>query len=168
VEGICAEVLYPSGLSDELATEARTVAESVADLVGAVGVLAVELFVTPDGVVLNEVATRPHNSGHWTIEGAATSQFANHVRAVAGSRALGEASPVAPACVMVNVIGADTPLRPTPAASDGVACHHYAKAWRPAQTRPRHRPGATTWPRRRVRAWETALRVGARDLREDG
>ena len=81
--GVCAEVLAPApGLADELATEAQELAVRIADRLGVVGMLAVELFETADGVLVNELAMRPHNSGHWTIEGARTSQFEQHLRAV--------------------------------------------------------------------------------------
>ena len=70
------------GLAEELATAAQELAVRIADRLGVVGMLAVELFETADGVLVNELAMRPHNSGHWTIEGARTSQFEQHLRAV--------------------------------------------------------------------------------------
>src|SRR3954470_14610389 len=82
-DGVCAEVVAPApGLSDELATAAQELAVRIADRLGVVGMLAVELFETADGVLVNELAMRPHNSGHWTIEGSRTSQFEQHLRAV--------------------------------------------------------------------------------------
>ena len=69
-------------MSDELALAAQQVALRIAEALDVVGMLAVELFDTPDGVLVNELAMRPHNSGHWSIEGAVTSQFENHLRAV--------------------------------------------------------------------------------------
>ena len=81
--GICTEVVAPCpGLSDEHALAAQQVALRIAEALDVVGMLAVELFDTPDGVLVNELAMRPHNSGHWSIEGAVTSQFENHLRAV--------------------------------------------------------------------------------------
>jgi 5-(carboxyamino)imidazole ribonucleotide synthase len=78
----------PAAISGALATEARRVAETIADAFGYVGVLAVEMFVVKDGrghaVLVNEIAPRVHNSGHWTIDGASVSQFEQHIRAVAG------------------------------------------------------------------------------------
>ena len=83
VDGVCSEVLAPApGLAEELATAAQELAVRIADRLGVVGMLAVELFETADGVLVNELAMRPHNSGHWTIEGARTSQFEQHLRAV--------------------------------------------------------------------------------------
>ena len=83
VGGVCREVLVPGRLPPELMAEAVTLGQRVAGIVEAVGVLAVELFWSAgDWLLVNEVAARPHNSGHWTMEGAVTSQFENHLRAV--------------------------------------------------------------------------------------
>jgi 5-(carboxyamino)imidazole ribonucleotide synthase len=103
--GICREVLAPAGITDDHALAAQRAAE-----LKTVGMLAVELFDTPDGVLVNELAMRPHNSGHWTIEGAATSQFEQHLRAVL-DLPLGEVSMRAPHAVMANVLGSDDPAR---------------------------------------------------------
>jgi 5-(carboxyamino)imidazole ribonucleotide synthase len=103
--GVCAEVLAPApGLSDELATAAQELAVRIADRLGVVGMLAVELFETADGVLVNELAMRPHNSGHWTIEGSRTSQFEQHLRAVL-DYPLGDTAMTAPVAVMANVLG---------------------------------------------------------------
>src|ERR1019366_2205276 len=82
VDGVCREIRVPGNLDDAIAMASSDLAARVAELVGAVGVMAVELFARDAGLVVNEVALRPHNSGHWTIEGATTSQFENHLRAV--------------------------------------------------------------------------------------
>ena len=104
-DGICVEVVSPApGLSEERALEAQGLALRLADELGVVGVLAVELFETADGLLVNELAMRPHNSGHWTIEGARTSQFEQHVRAVL-DYPLGDTHPTAPWVVMANVLG---------------------------------------------------------------
>jgi 5-(carboxyamino)imidazole ribonucleotide synthase len=102
-DGICVEVLAPAPSLDGAA--AQELALKVADALGVVGVLAVELFETADGVVVNELAMRPHNSGHWSIEGARTSQFEQHLRAVL-DYPLGRTDLMAPAVVMANVLGA--------------------------------------------------------------
>src|SRR6476661_9991431 len=82
-DGICVEVLAPApGLSEERALQAQQLAIDLAHELGVVGLLAVELFETDTGIAVNELAMRPHNSGHWTIEGARTSQFEQHLRAV--------------------------------------------------------------------------------------
>jgi 5-(carboxyamino)imidazole ribonucleotide synthase len=104
VDGVCREVLVPGGLSDATSKEAGALAARAAELVGAVGVMAVELFETDTGLLVNEVALRPHNSGHWTIEGATTSQFENHLRAVL-DLPLGATALTAPAVATVNVFG---------------------------------------------------------------
>lgn len=114
VDGVCDTVIAPAPeLSDELAARAQQLALRIADELGVVGHLAVELFeVTgPDGapaVLVNELAMRPHNSGHWTQDGAITSQFANHVRAVL-DLPLGDPRPRARWTVMANVLGGDYP-----------------------------------------------------------
>ncbi|MGH3985282.1 MAG: 5-(carboxyamino)imidazole ribonucleotide synthase [Pseudonocardiaceae bacterium] len=109
-DGICVEVLAPApGLDPTLALAGQELALRLARELGVVGVLAVELFEMPSGQLLvNELAMRPHNSGHWTIEGAVTSQFEQHLRAVL-DYPLGSITPRAPICVMANVLAADTP-----------------------------------------------------------
>ena len=82
VGGVCREVLVPGRLPPDVVEAASALGQKVAEIAGAVGVMAVELFWFEGRLLVNEVATRPHNSGHWTIEGAVTSQFENHVRAV--------------------------------------------------------------------------------------
>ncbi|MGY0018056.1 5-(carboxyamino)imidazole ribonucleotide synthase [Streptomyces sp. cg35] len=110
VDGVCDTVIAPApGLSESLAGEAQELALRVAQELGVVGHLAVELFETRDGrILVNELAMRPHNSGHWTQDGAVTSQFANHVRAVL-DLPLGDPRPRAPWTVMCNVLGGDFP-----------------------------------------------------------
>ena len=99
-DGICVEVLAPApGLDEELAVR-------LADELGVVGLLAVELFDTDRGLLVNELAMRPHNSGHWTIEGSRTSQFENHLRAVL-DYPMGATTTTAPWVVMANVLGGD-------------------------------------------------------------
>jgi len=106
-DGICVEVVAPApGLSEELALQAQSLALRLADELGVVGVLAVELFETDDGLIVNELAMRPHNSAHWTIEGARTSQFEQHLRAVL-DWPLGETTQTAPWVVMANLLGGD-------------------------------------------------------------
>jgi 5-(carboxyamino)imidazole ribonucleotide synthase len=78
----------PAGISDDLAAQARGIAETIAGALDYVGVLAVEMFVVPNGagrkILVNEIAPRVHNSGHWTLDGASVSQFEQHIRAIAG------------------------------------------------------------------------------------
>ncbi|NJQ07684.1 5-(carboxyamino)imidazole ribonucleotide synthase [Streptomyces lonarensis] len=110
VGGVCDTVIAPApGLDPESASQAQHLALTIAHELGVVGHLAVELFETADGSVLvNELAMRPHNSGHWTQDGAVTSQFANHLRAVL-DLPLGDPRPRAPWTVMANVLGGDFP-----------------------------------------------------------
>ena len=106
LHGVCAEVIAPAPVSHtETLQQAAEIGHSVAEGVGVTGVLAVEMFETTDGrVLVNELAMRPHNSGHFTIEGSVTSQFEQHLRAVS-DLPLGDTSMTAPAAVMVNVLG---------------------------------------------------------------
>jgi 5-(carboxyamino)imidazole ribonucleotide synthase len=140
-DGICVEVLAPAPSLDPAdAEKAQEVALAVAGALDVVGVLAVELFDTPTGFVVNELAMRPHNSGHWTIEGARTSQFEQHLRAVL-DYPLGVTTPTAPAVVMANVLGADRPVAMSTderlhhlfARFPDVKVHLYGKAERPAR-----------------------------------
>ncbi|PRH79303.1 5-(carboxyamino)imidazole ribonucleotide synthase [Streptomyces solincola] len=110
VDGVCDTVIAPAPeLSDELSGRAQELALRIARELDVTGHLAVELFETRDGrILVNELAMRPHNSGHWTQDGAVTSQFANHVRAVL-DLPLGDPRPRAPWTVMVNVLGGDYP-----------------------------------------------------------
>jgi 5-(carboxyamino)imidazole ribonucleotide synthase len=128
-DGVCAEVIAPApGLSDERATAAQELAVRIADRLGVVGMLAVELFETADGVLVNELAMRPHNSGHWTIEGARTSQFEQHLRAVL-DYPLGDTSMTAPVAVMANVLGGDAaePGWTGPPLDERI--HHFMAHW---------------------------------------
>ncbi|WP_286137618.1 5-(carboxyamino)imidazole ribonucleotide synthase [Mycobacterium sp. IS-3022] len=110
-DGICVEVIAPAPrLDDGLRSAAGRLGLQLAAELGVVGVLAVELFETVDGALLvNELAMRPHNSGHWTMDGARTSQFEQHLRAVL-DYPLGDTAPIAPVTVMANILGAqDSP-----------------------------------------------------------
>src|SRR5581483_925050 len=106
-DGICVQVLAPAPeLPDETGTAAEQLGLQLAAELGVVGVLAVELFERADGTLLvNELAMRPHNSGHWTMDGSITSQFEQHIRAVL-DYPLGDTTPTAPLTVMANVLGA--------------------------------------------------------------
>jgi len=137
-DGICREVLAPApGLDPDRAEEAQSLALRIASELDVTGLLAVELFDTPDGLLVNELAMRPHNTGHWTIEGAVTSQFEQHLRAVL-DLPLGDPAPVAPRAVMANLLGGDDPdvydrYLHVMAADPGVKVHLYGKAMRPGR-----------------------------------
>lgn len=140
--GICVEVLAPAPQLDlDAAQDAQQLALRVAEELGVVGVLAVELFEMPAGKLLvNELAMRPHNSGHWTIDGAVTSQFEQHLRAVL-DYPLGCTAARAPACVMANVLGAESPasmrlderVHHLTARYPQAKVHLYAKSERPGR-----------------------------------
>jgi 5-(carboxyamino)imidazole ribonucleotide synthase len=138
VDGICHEVLAPApGLDTETAIDAEALGLRLAAELDVIGLLAVELFQTRRGLLVNEVAMRPHNSGHWTIEGAGTSQFEQHLRAVL-NLPLGATRPVAPCAVMVNILGGPDPdlhdrLIHVWAADPGVKIHLYGKQVRPGR-----------------------------------
>ncbi len=106
-DGICVQVIAPApDLPDDLASAAQQLALRLAGELSVVGVLAVELFETTDRALLvNELAMRPHNSGHWTMDGSRTSQFEQHLRAVL-DYPLGDTEAIAPVTVMANVLGA--------------------------------------------------------------
>ncbi|GAA2654626.1 5-(carboxyamino)imidazole ribonucleotide synthase [Paractinoplanes durhamensis] len=139
-DGICVEVLAPApGLSEERALEAQQLAIDLAHSLGVVGLLAVELFETDDGIIVNELAMRPHNSGHWTIEGARTSQFEQHLRAVL-DYPMGSTTLTAPVVVMANVLGGrpggisiDERLHHLFASDPGARVHLYGKQVRPGR-----------------------------------
>jgi 5-(carboxyamino)imidazole ribonucleotide synthase len=139
-DGICVEVIAPApGLDEARADEAQQLALRIAAELGVTGVLAVELFETVDGALLvNELAMRPHNSGHWTIEGARTSQFEQHLRAVL-DYPLGATTLAAPVVVMANLLGGPDDVVPKGidervhhcmARWPEVKIHLYGKGWR--------------------------------------
>jgi 5-(carboxyamino)imidazole ribonucleotide synthase len=141
-DGICVTVLAPApGLPEHVASSAEQLGLRLAAELGVVGVLAVELFETTDGTLLvNELAMRPHNSGHWTMDGAVTSQFEQHLRAVL-DYPLGDTTAIAPVTVMANVLGA--PQAPAMALDERLhhlfgripeaKVHLYGKAERPGR-----------------------------------
>ncbi|MDT5135870.1 MAG: 5-(carboxyamino)imidazole ribonucleotide synthase [Mycobacterium sp.] len=141
-DGICVQVVAPApDLPEEVAAGAQQLALRLAGELGVVGVLAVELFETVRGeLLINELAMRPHNSGHWTMDGSVTSQFEQHLRAVL-DYPLGGTDAIAPATVMVNVLGAAQPPTMTVderlhhlfARMPDARVHLYGKAERPGR-----------------------------------
>ncbi|OBA63484.1 5-(carboxyamino)imidazole ribonucleotide synthase [Mycobacterium sp. 1100029.7] len=141
-DGICVLVIAPApDLPENVASTAQQLALRLAAELGVVGVLAVELFETTDGALLvNELAMRPHNSGHWTMDGARTSQFEQHVRAVL-DYPLGDTDAIAAVTVMANVLGAaqqpemtvDERLHHLFARMPDARVHLYGKAERPGR-----------------------------------
>jgi 5-(carboxyamino)imidazole ribonucleotide synthase len=161
-DGMCVEVRFPAETTGEVERDAAVLAQRIATLLDVVGILAIEFFVTAHGLVVNEVALRPHNSGHWTIEGATTSQFANHLRAVSGL-AIGDPSATTPTAVMVNVVGADTPSSLESAQGvPGAHVHDYGKSWRPGRKLGHVTVLDNNAHDAHVRAWECAILYGTR------
>ncbi len=139
-DGILSETRAPARIAADVAQNANAIALHVAEALDLVGLLAVEMFATADGAVLvNEIAPRPHNSGHWTIDACPASQFEQHVRAVAGL-------PLAQAvrhsdAVMINLIGPDEVASwPQVLATPGLVPHLYGKA----EARPGRKMGHVT------------------------
>lgn len=136
-DAMCREILVPAPIDAALAEKAQELALAITDTPGASGVIALELFVVDGALVVNELALRPHNSGHFTIEGAETSQFEQHLRGVLGWP-LGETGLTAPAVAMVNVVGpsdgSDPRERlPRALAEPGVHVHLYDKSPAPGR-----------------------------------
>jgi 5-(carboxyamino)imidazole ribonucleotide synthase len=142
VDGVCREVVAPApDLDQEAAARATEIGLTLAGELGVVGVLAVEMFQVSAGgvtrVLVNELAMRPHNSGHWTMDGAVTSQFEQHLRAVL-DLPLGDPRPRSRWSVMVNVLGGDHPdlyrsYLHVMARDPGVKVHMYGKEVRPGR-----------------------------------
>ena len=142
-DGVCTEVLAPApALDEDLAAAAVAAGLRVAGELGVTGVLAVELFEVEgedlsSRFVVNELAMRPHNSGHWSMDGAVTGQFEQHLRAVL-DLPLGSPAPRAPWTVMANVLGGDYPelypaYRHVMARDPGAKVHLYGKGVRPGR-----------------------------------
>ncbi|MEJ6389580.1 5-(carboxyamino)imidazole ribonucleotide synthase [Gymnodinialimonas ulvae] len=125
-DGILSTTTLPAQIAASLRTDAVLIASQILNALDYVGVLGVELFVTPSGLVVNEIAPRVHNSGHWTQAGCAVDQFEQHIRAVTGWP-LGDGSRHANV-VMENLIGADVTRAASLAGETGVQIHLYGKA----------------------------------------
>lgn len=136
-DGICNELYVPVVADDRLIAEAVRYARKIAEEIDAVGVLAIEFFVSEGRIYVNELAPRPHNSGHWTIEGSTTSQFEQHLRAVL-DLPLGDTALRASAIATENLLGPEDgsdPVQRLPAALGvrGAHVHFYGKASRPGR-----------------------------------
>ena len=133
----------PAPFIDTHQEEAVRIAKTLAEALDVVGLLAVELFVTKDGLLVNELAPRPHNSGHWTIEGAPTGQFEQHIRAICGW-ALGDTT--ARPCEMINLLGVEGKQWESYARQPEAHVHLYGKA----DARPGRKMGHVTIVKRRT------------------
>ncbi len=137
-DGICTTTVTPvPELSDELAIAASSIALTIAQGINLVGVMAVELFQVGDRFIINELALRPHNSGHWTIEGSKTSQFEQHLRAVL-DLPLGDTSRTSDWAVMGNILGGEKsdmyrPYLHLMARTPALKFHHYRKKVKPGR-----------------------------------
>lgn len=136
-DGICHEVIAPAAVPSEVAEAAREIGLRIAELTGVVGIFATELFLVDGVLLINEIATRPHNSGHFSMDACATSQFENHLRAVL-DWPLGPTDLLAPSVVMANLLGEDheslAPRVPLAVAlPGGVHPHLYGKEVRPGR-----------------------------------
>jgi len=137
-DGICVMTISPAPqLSNELSEKAQKLALDIANEIGVIGVMAVEIFVKGQELFINELAMRPHNSGHWTIEGSLTSQFEQHLRAVL-DLPLGNPQMTAPIAVMGNILGGDKedmyrPYLHLMARTPELKFHHYKKEVRPGR-----------------------------------
>ncbi len=135
--GICHEVIAPADIPAAVAEEARQIGLRIAELTGVTGIFATELFLVDGALVINEVATRPHNSGHFSMDACATSQFENHLRAVL-DWPLGPTDLLAPHVVMANLLGEDreslaSRMPSAVALPGGVHPHLYGKEVRPGR-----------------------------------
>jgi 5-(carboxyamino)imidazole ribonucleotide synthase len=164
VGGVCREVLVPGRLPPDVIEQASALGRRVAEIAGAIGVLAVELFWSGGVLMVNEMAARPHNSGHWTIEGAVTSQFENHLRAVL-DLPLGSTDPQHTQVANVNIFGgpggADPlALLPEGLAVEGAHVHLYGKGTRPGRKLGHVTVCGDDAEVVRERAWAAALALG--------
>ncbi len=164
VGGVCREVLVPGRLHADVLEAASALGQKVAEIAGGVGVMAVELFWSGGRLLVNEVATRPHNSGHWTMEGAVTSQFENHVRAVL-DLPLGSTAPQHPQVASVNVFGGPDGADPARLLTRGLAVegahvHLYGKRARPGRKLGHVTVCGDEADVVRSRAWSAALALG--------
>jgi 5-(carboxyamino)imidazole ribonucleotide synthase len=136
-DGICRELRVPAAISVTLGAYATRIATDIAEQIGMVGIMAVEFFVSRGELYVNELAPRPHNSGHWTIEGAATSQFEQHLRAVL-DLPLGSTLPTGDGVATINLLGEGADNDPRRRLGDALAAsdghiHFYGKEPRPGR-----------------------------------
>jgi 5-(carboxyamino)imidazole ribonucleotide synthase len=162
--GVCREVLVPGRLHADVLEAASALGQKVAEIAGGVGVMAVELFWSGGRLLVNEVATRPHNSGHWTMEGAVTSQFENHLRAVL-DLPLGSTAAQHPEVASVNIFGGADGADPARLLGRGLAVegahvHLYGKRARPGRKLGHVTVCGEDADAVRFGAWSAALALG--------
>jgi 5-(carboxyamino)imidazole ribonucleotide synthase len=164
VGGVCREVLVPGRLPPDVVGHAGELGRRVAEITGAAGVLAVELFWSEGDLLVNEIAARPHNSGHWTIEGSVTSQFENHLRAVL-DLPLGSTEASHDQVASVNVFGGDSGTDPVELLARGLGIqgahiHLYGKEARAGRKLGHVTVCGDDAEVVRERAWTAALALG--------
>jgi 5-(carboxyamino)imidazole ribonucleotide synthase len=170
-DGICHEVIAPASIPAHLSDAARQLARQIAEAINLTGIMAVELFLHEGQITINELATRPHNSGHFSIEGCVTSQFEQHLRAVL-DLPLGSTELTAPVAVMANVLGPADGHDPqdalaTALAVPGAHIHLYGKAARPGRKLGHVTTLGPDLPSTRARAWQAvAALTGMPDKEE--
>ncbi|MCO5218394.1 MAG: ATP-grasp domain-containing protein, partial [Thermomicrobiales bacterium] len=135
--GMCNELVVPVQTESRIAAEAVSIARRIVEHIEPVGVMAIEFFVSGGKVLINELAPRPHNSGHWTIEGSQTSQFEQHLRAVL-DLPLGDTSRMAQVVATENLLGPANGTDPTDVLAHallihGAHVHFYGKGARPGR-----------------------------------
>jgi 5-(carboxyamino)imidazole ribonucleotide synthase len=158
--GMCTTVEVPSGLHGEIELVASSIARTIAEAIDVVGVLTVELFAIDGELHINEIAARPHNSGHLTIESARTSQFENHLRAVAG-HPLGDTDLIVTAAAMCNIVGSEGMSERIGPLPGHVAVHLYGKVPRPGR-----KLGHVTCVASTTQDAVAGARRGARDIEQ--
>jgi 5-(carboxyamino)imidazole ribonucleotide synthase len=136
------QTIAPASFADTHQEQANHIAKTLAEALDVVGLLAVELFVTSNGLLVNELAPRPHNSGHWTMEGSPTSQFEQHIRAICGW-SLGDTAAYRP-CAMINLLGDEWRQWEAYAKQPEAHVHLYGKT----ESRPGRKMGHVTMVKR--------------------
>lgn len=167
---ILREAWIPAPVDAAIATQAREIASAIADHLQVVGMLAVELLYDGERLLINEIAARPHNSGHYSIEGCVTSQFEQHLRAVCGLP-LGQTEMVSPLAVAVNVIGDHSSVNLVAClarASEvaGAHLHWYGKEHRPGRKLGHVTVLGSNMNEARQRAWTAAIQMGGAPCEE--
>lgn len=158
--GMLQELIAPAPVPTALHDQAAAIARTICQELDIVGLLAVEFFVTEGTLLVNEIATRPHNSGHYTIEGSVTSQFEQHLRAIL-DLPLGAPDLTAHSVVTVNIVGGDLEFDPLTSKAralsvPGAHLHLYGKAWRPGRKLGHVTVCGDSLDSVRQRAWEAA------------
>ncbi|MEJ7838085.1 MAG: ATP-grasp domain-containing protein, partial [Thermomicrobiales bacterium] len=168
--GICNELRVPAIGSVSMLDEAARLSREIAEQIGMVGIMAIEWFVADGRLLVNELAPRPHNSGHWTIDGAETSQFEQHLRAVFGLP-LGPTALIADQICTVNILGPESGVNPRDHLARGLVVpgahvHLYGKSPRPGRKLGHVTVVGSDRDLVYERAWESAVLLTGREAGE--